>query len=57
MVKNPNEIWALSLGWKYHLEKELATHCSILAWEIPGTEQLGGLHSAVGLQRVFKYIK
>ena len=27
------------------LEKEMATHCSILAWEIPWTEELGGLPS------------
>ena len=27
------------------LEKEMATHCSILAWEIPWTEELGGLES------------
>ena len=33
------------------LEKEMATHSSILAWEIPGTEDPGGLQS-MGLQRV-----
>ena len=33
------------------LEKEMATHSSILAWEIPWTEESGGLQS-VGLQRV-----
>ena len=33
------------------LEKETATHSSILAWEIPWTEESGGLHS-MGLQRV-----
>ena len=33
------------------LEKEIATHSSILAWRIPWTEQLGGLQS-MGLQRV-----
>ena len=33
------------------LEKEMATHSSILAWEIPGTEEPGGLQS-MGLQRV-----
>ena len=27
------------------LEKEMATHCSIFAWEVPGTEQLGVLQS------------
>ena len=30
------------------LEKEMATHSSILAWEIPGTEEPGGLHSPWG---------
>ena len=33
------------------LEKEMTTHSSILAWEIPGTEKPGGLEST-GLQRV-----
>ena len=33
------------------LEKEMATHSSILAWRIPWTEELGGLQST-GLQRV-----
>ena len=33
------------------LEKETATHSSILAWEIPWTEEAGGLQS-IGLQRV-----
>ena len=33
----------LSLGWEDPLEKEMATHSSILAWEIPGTEEPGGL--------------
>ena len=33
------------------LEKEMATHSSILAWEIPWTEEPGGLQS-MGLQRV-----
>ena len=32
------------------LEKEMATHSSILAWEIPGTEETGGLQS-IGLQK------
>ena len=33
------------LGWEDPLEKEMATHSSILAWEIPWTEEPGGLHS------------
>ena len=32
-----------SLGWEDPLEKEMATHLSILAWEIPWTEEPGGL--------------
>ena len=34
-----------SLGWEEPLEKEVATHSSILAWKIPLTEELGGLQS------------
>ena len=33
----------LSLGGEHPLEKEMATHSSILAWEIPWTEESGGL--------------
>ena len=35
----------LSLGGEDPLEKETATHSSILDWEIPWTEELGGLQS------------
>ena len=55
MVKNPpdkQETWVLLLlGWEDALEKEMATHSSILAWRIPWTEEPGGLCS-IGLQRV-----
>ena len=34
-----------SLGWEDVLEKEMATHSSILAWEIPWTEEPDGLQS------------
>jgi len=34
-----------SLGWEDPLEKEMATHSSILAWRIPWTEEPGGLQS------------
>ena len=37
--------------WEGPLEKEMATHSSILAWKIPWTEEPGGLQSN-GLQRV-----
>ena len=40
-----------SLGREDTLEKEMATHSSILAWEIPWTQEPGGLQST-GLQRV-----
>ena len=39
------ETWIQSLGWEDLLEKERATHSSILAWEIPWTEEPGGLQS------------
>ena len=39
------EIQVLSLGQEDPLEKEMATHSSILAWEIPRTEEPGGLQS------------
>ena len=48
MVKNLPamlETWAQSLGWEDPLEKEMATHSSILAWRIPWTEEPGGLQS------------
>ena len=41
----------VSLGREDPLEKEMATHCSILAWEIPWTEEPGRLQS-MGSQRV-----
>ena len=47
-VQNPlavQETWVQSLGQEDPLEKEMATHSSILAWRIPWTEQPGGLPS------------
>ena len=46
MVKNLSarqETWVQSLGWDDPLEKGMATHASILAWEIAWTEESGGL--------------
>ena len=37
--------WVQSLGQEDPLEKEMATHSSILAWRIPWTEEPGGLQS------------
>ena len=45
------ETWVLSLGWEDPLEKEMATHSSILAWRIPWMEKPGRLQST-GSQRV-----
>ena len=45
------EAWVQSLDQEDPLEKEMAPHSSILAWEIPRTEEPGGLQS-VGSQRV-----
>ena len=50
MVKNPpaeQEMSVQSLGQEDPLEKEMATHSSILAWEIPWTEEPGGLFHGV----------
>ena len=41
--------WVQSLGWEDPLEEEMATHSSILAWEIPWTGELSGLQPT-GLQ-------
>ena len=42
------ETWVRSLGQEDPLEKEMATHSSILAWRIPWVEEPGGLHSPQG---------
>ena len=54
MVKNlpaVQETQVQSLGWEDPLEKQMTTPSSILAWEIPWTEEPGGLQS-MGSQRV-----
>ena len=54
MVKNPpvmQETRVCSVGWEDPLEEEMATHSSILAWEIPWTKEPSKLQST-GLQRV-----
>ena len=45
------EMQVQSLGQEDPLEKEMATHCSILVWEIPWMEELGRLQS-MGSQKV-----
>ena len=51
MVKNLHamqETQVQSLGWEDPLDKEMTTHFSILAWRVPWTEELGGLHTVHG---------
>ena len=50
-VQETQEMWVQSLGQEDPLEEKMATHCSSLAWRIPGTEEPGGLRS-MGLQTV-----
>ena len=50
-IQETQETWVWSLGRENPLKKEMATHSSILAWEIPWTEQPSVLES-MGLQRV-----
>ena len=53
LVKNlpaVQESWVQSLGGENPLEKEMATHSSILAWRFPWREEPGGLQS-IGSQR------
>ena len=54
MVKNPpanTEDMDSIPGWEDSLEEGMATHSSILAWEIPRMEEPGGIQS-IGVQRV-----
>ena len=54
VVKNllaQQETWVQSLGWEDLLKKEMATHSSTLAWQIPWTEEPGRLQS-MRVQRV-----
>ena len=46
------ETWALSLGLEVPLEEQMATHSSVLAWEIPWTVDPSGLESDKESQRV-----
>ena len=44
-MQETQETRVRALGWEDALEKEMATNSSILAWEIPWTEEPGGLQS------------
>ena len=48
-MQETQEIWVRSLGQKDALEKEMATHSSILAWRIPWTKEPGRLQSMTQL--------
>ena len=50
LMQEIQETWVLSWGWEDPLEEEMATQSSILAWEIPWTEEPGGLQ-ATGSQK------
>ena len=50
-MQEMQETWVQSLGLEDSLEDEMETHSSILSWEIPWTEEPGGLWS-MGLWRV-----
>jgi len=41
-MQEMQEMWIQSLVWEDSLEKDMATHSSNLAWEIPWTEEPGG---------------
>ena len=49
------EMWVQPLGWGDTLEKKMVTHSSILAWEIPCTEEAGGLQS-MGSQKSWAWL-
>ena len=54
MVKNPlatAEMGVRSLGQEDPPEEEMATHSSVLAWEIPWTEEPDGLHTVHGVAK------
>ena len=42
-MQETQEMWVWSLGQEDVLEKEMATHSSILVWKTPWTEETGGL--------------
>ena len=45
LMQETQEMWVQSLGQEYPLEEEMAIYSSILAWEIPGTEEPGEIQS------------
>ena len=51
------ETWVRFLGWEDRLEKEMATHSSILAWKIPWMEEPGRLQSMQSQRRIMAMYK
>ena len=51
------ETWVRSLGQENPLEKEMATHSSILAWETPWTEEPGGCAVVHGVAKSRKLLR
>ena len=53
VAKSRTRLSDFTFTFHFHaLEKEMATHSSVLAWRIPGTEEPGGLPSSMGSHRV-----
>ena len=48
------ETWVRALGWEDPLEKEMATHSSILVWRISWTEEPGGIQSMGRIKVIYK---
>ena len=59
LVKNLSamQMRVQSLGWEDPLEKEMTTHSSILAWEIPQTDEPGGYNPWSGKSQIHLAIK
>ena len=50
-VKNPPAVQVPPLGQEDPLEKEMATHSNVLAWEMPSKEETGRLHTVLGFTK------
>ena len=55
-MQETQETHVPSLGGEDPLEEEMATHSSILAWEIPRTEEPGGLHTVHGVAKSWTWL-
>ena len=50
-MQETQKVWVQALCWEDPLEKEMATHSSILAWRIPWTEESGGDHKELDMTK------